>query len=259
MDQRLCCTSSSKSSKTSGAACASWTNVANEYPFPVKWSKAFQPQHCLMPNKDLRAVERHVLFDLLPACLPAFLPCTWQSLGWGCLHTSKAPGGWLLLRQKPRRWRLRGAKGRRGWAKNRPSTAAFQTRSCRLQQCQTSHTTWSNSKLKSKRHEARQGPWVQLRPQSMEKRGWNNRRLYKCRGAAAVLAWPLALLPKTWPTAVHMSPSGTKGTEVGGGDGKEKGSAGWQRVAWRSAAGCQSAHCCQARKHERVTLTHKHI
>lgn len=24
-----------------------------------------------MPNKDLRAVERHVLFDLLPACLPS--------------------------------------------------------------------------------------------------------------------------------------------------------------------------------------------
>lgn len=61
---------------------------------------------------------------------------------------------------------------------------------------------------------------------SQWRKGDEKTRLYKCRGAAAVLAGPLALLPKTWPTAAHMSPSGTKGTEVGVGDGEEKGSAG---------------------------------
>lgn len=40
----------------------------------MKWTKAFQPHHCLLPNKDLRAVERDVPSDLLPAFILPLLP-----------------------------------------------------------------------------------------------------------------------------------------------------------------------------------------
>lgn len=197
-------------------------------------------------------------------CLPSFCPfclsCTWQSWGWGCLHTSKAPGGWLLLRQKLRGGGDACMEPTGGEAEPKTGRPQLHSKPGHVVCSNVKHLTWPDQVQNHNQSDMRIGSVSsQIRPQSTEKRRWNNQRLHKCRGAAALLAWPLALLPKTWPTAAHTSPSGTKGTEVGGGDGKEKGSAGRQRVAWRSAAGCQSAHCCRAQKHEHVTHTQAYM
>lgn len=211
------CTSSSKLAQISWAACPILANVANEYPFP-------KPSGHTAASRQTKIWSLWSVMCFLICCVPSFCPLLpflhLAELRLGLFaHTQSSR--WLTApqaeteRRRRRRWCLYGANGRRGWAKNRPSTT-FQTRSCRLQQCQTSQTAGSNSKVKSKWHEARQGAGVHIRPQSLEKRGWNQQRLYKCSGAAAELAWPLALLPKTWPAAAHMSPSGTKRNRGGG-------------------------------------------
>ena len=68
---------------------------------------------------------------------------------------------------------------------------------------------------------------------SMEMRGWNHSGGVKWRGAVAVLAWLLALVPKTRPSVVHMNPTGTVNRaegRVGGFSWATEGS--WEGCSW---------------------------